>query len=93
MTPNTDQWAAPVYHALAEPFLIGGVPPLFGLLNALVTIMLTLVVLLLSWWTIGGMLAALGLLTHAVATIGTQREPAWWGMWREYLSYTTYYEA
>lgn len=88
-----DDWGAPVYHSLSDPFLMGGVPPIFCLLNALGTMLLTLVTLLCGWFQAACTSALLGMGLHAGAAMATQLEPHWWGMWREYLHYHDSYEA
>ena len=90
---RADDWSAPVYHSLSDPFLMGGVPPIFCLLNALGTILLTLLALLIGFYQTALTIAILGIGLHACAAIGTQYEPHWWGMWREYFRYRDSYEA
>ena len=90
---ETEEWGAPVYHALSEPFLLWGVPPMFCFFNALGAIAVAIVCVMLSAFQVAFTVVAVGGLAHGAAVIGTQIEPRWWSMWREYLRYARQYKA
>jgi type IV secretory pathway TrbD component len=76
-------WFAPVYHSLAQPLLIGGVPAGFFIATMLGTMML-----FLAWWPI--ILVQAGL--YGLARVLTRWEPQWGGMLVMHVTYARHYE-
>jgi type IV secretory pathway TrbD component len=78
-------WTAPVFRGLSEPFLVGKVSPLLLVPLFVTTLLLALLV-------------SMRIIPYGVALWGggaalTAWEPQFWGLWRRYRQYDTYYEA
>jgi len=77
-------YEVPLYSALTQPPLFGGVPREFGILTLVLSLIVTIGLRL--WW-IG---IPLGLVVHGVCVTLTRRDPHWLQVFRNHMRLPNY---